>query len=127
VPPLELAYEVKKQFCGGLKEKIQGGIRPQAASLRDGGYTARMVAGERPMDDDALILIPGLGLVCPECSVVVQCEYSRSYLREKALVDGEVEVIHHCDTARERMDFHMNTVKLNTTQLDKIRDVLSKG
>jgi hypothetical protein len=77
------------------------------------------------IDDDALIPIPGL--VCPECSVVVQCEYSRSYLREKALVDGEVEVIHHYDTEKERGGFHMNTVKLNATQLDKTRDVLSKG
>jgi hypothetical protein len=76
------------------------------------------------MDDDALIPIPGL--LCPECSVVVNVCYSRSYLREKALVDGEVEVIHH-DPERADGGFHMNTVKLNTTQLDRIRDLLSKG
>jgi len=77
------------------------------------------------MEDDAHILIPGL--VCPECSVVVHCGYSRSYLREKALVDGEVEVIHHYDVEKDPVSFHMNTVKLNTTQLDRIRDLLSKG
>ena len=80
------------------------------------------------MDDDALIPIPGL--VCPVCSVVVHCGYSRSYLREKALVDGEVEVFHHCDAEKEggaTVSFHMNTVKLNTTQLDRIRDLLSTG
>jgi hypothetical protein len=51
--------------------------------------------------------------------------YSKSYLREKALVDGEVEVIHH-DADRADAGFHLNTVKLNTTQLDKVRDLLSK-
>ena len=73
------------------------------------------------MDDDALI--PISGLVCPKCSVVVHCDYSKSYLREKALVDGEVEVIHPCDADHEgnvTVGFHMNTVKLNTTQLDTV-------
>jgi hypothetical protein len=87
-----------------------------------------MVTGEGLMDDGALIPIPGL--VCPICSVVVHCDYSRSYLRDKALVDGEVEVIHHCDADKEggaTAGFHMNTVKLNTTQLDRIKDLLSKG
>jgi hypothetical protein len=82
-----------------------------------------MLKGEPPMDDDALIPIGGN--VCPECLVVVHCDYSRSYLREKALVDGEVEVIHHCDTGNA--EFHMNTVTLNATQLDRIRDLLSKN
>jgi hypothetical protein len=77
------------------------------------------------MDDDARIPVPGL--VCPVCSVVVHCEYSRSYLLEKALVDGEVEVIHYHNDEKERVGFHMYTVKLNTTQLDRIRDLLSKG
>jgi hypothetical protein len=80
------------------------------------------------MDDDMHIPIPDL--VCPQCSLVVHCHYSRSYLREKALVDCEVEVIHHCDAEKQgnrTVDFHMNTVKLNTTQLDRIRDLLSKG
>src|SRR5690348_15300383 len=35
---------------------------------------------------------------------------SRSYLREKALVDGEVEVGHHDPLT---MEFHINTVELN--------------
>jgi hypothetical protein len=74
------------------------------------------------MDDGALIPVPGL--VCPECLVVVHCEYSRSYLREKALIDGEVEVIHHHNNEKERADFHMYTVQLNTTQLQRIRDLL---
>jgi hypothetical protein len=77
------------------------------------------------MDDDARIPVPGL--VCPDCSVVVHCEYSKSYLREKALVDGEVEVIHHRDDEKERAGFHMNTVKLSATQLHRIRNLLSKG
>ena len=77
------------------------------------------------MADDALIPIPGL--VCPVCSVVVHCDYSRSYLREKALVDGEVEVFHHEKEGSATVGFHMNTVKLNTTQLDRIRDLLSTG
>ena len=80
------------------------------------------------MDDDTYISIPGL--ICPECSVGVHCDYSRSYLREKALIDGEVEVIHHCDAEREHtatVNFHMNTVQLNTVQLDRIRDLLSNA
>jgi hypothetical protein len=80
------------------------------------------------MDDDMYIPIPGL--VCPECSAVVYSDYSRSYLREKAFVDGEVEVI-HCGPADEQdkttVDTHMNTVKLSTAQLDTIRNLLSKG
>ena len=76
------------------------------------------------MDDHVYIPIPGL--ICPECSVVVRSCYSRSYLREKALIDGEIEVIHYCSAEREGTDFHMNTVKLNTTQLDRIKDLLSK-
>jgi hypothetical protein len=79
-----------------------------------------MVRGEPSRDDDVPIPI---GIVCPECSVVVHCDYSRSYLREKALLDGEVEVIHHLHTGNA--EFHMNTVTFNTTQLDRIRDLLS--
>jgi len=85
-----------------------------------------LLIGERLMDDDAFIAISGL--VCPECSVVVHCDYSRLYLREKALVDGEVEVIHHCeDKDNVTVGLHMNTVKLHTAQLDRIRDVLARG
>jgi hypothetical protein len=58
--------------------------------------------------------------------VVVHCGYSRSYLRERALVDGELEVMHY-DAERADSGFHINTVKLNTTQLDTITDLLSKG
>ncbi len=76
------------------------------------------------MDDDVYIPIPGL--ICPECSVVVRCCYSKSYLRQKALIDGEVEVIHHRSADREGNDFHMHTVKLNATELDGIKDLLSK-
>jgi hypothetical protein len=77
------------------------------------------------MDDEALIPVPGL--VCPECRVVVRCEYSKSYLREKALVDGEVEVMHQGEGEKEPVGFHLHTVKLNTSQLDTIRDLLSKS
>jgi len=71
------------------------------------------------MDDYISIL-----LVCPECSAVLSCDYSRSYLREKALVDGEVEVIHPNEQDKATVDMHMNTVKLDTAQLDTIRNRL---
>ena len=79
----------------------------------------KQIVNIRPMDDDLYIPLPGL--ICPQCSVVVFCEYSKSYLRDKALVDCEVEVTHHDPVTKE---FHMNTVKLTPGQLDRIRTLL---
>ena len=71
------------------------------------------------MDDtDMMYMIPDL--VCPECVVVVHCDYSRSYLQEKALVDREVEVSHHTAAAGT----HMNTVRLTADQLAYIKKLL---
>jgi hypothetical protein len=69
-------------------------------------------------DPDMMYMIPDL--VCPECSVVAHCDYSKSYLREQAVVDGEVQITHQTAT-----DWHMHTIKLNATQLAHIRDLLS--
>jgi hypothetical protein len=69
-------------------------------------------------DTDMMYMIPDL--VCPECAVVVHCDYSRSYLQEKALVDREVEISHHTAT-----DWHMHTVALTPNQINYIKDLLA--
>jgi hypothetical protein len=74
---------------------------------------------KKPMDDpDMMYMIPDL--VCRECAVVVHCDYSKLYLRDKALVDREVEITHQTAT-----DWHMHTVTLTMTQLNYINHLLS--